>query len=79
MSRFHLAKDRENADYITPAEAAELLRVSQGYLRNSDCPKILLPGNGMTQKPLVRYRRSDLAVWADSHRISQTTPQKRRH
>jgi predicted DNA-binding transcriptional regulator AlpA len=48
-------------------EAAALLGVSVAYLRASECPKVLLPGNGPKGKPLVRYRQSDLRTWADQH------------
>ena len=47
---------------LTQKEAATLLRVSVSYLRQSDCPKLLLPGRG--KRPLVRYYRIDLLAWA---------------
>jgi hypothetical protein len=58
------ARDR----YLTQRQAAELLQVSVSYLRASNCPKVLLPGNGRRGKPLVRYRMHDLVSWADSRR-----------
>ena len=52
-------------ELLTQREAATLLRVSVSYLRASDCPKVLLPSGGPKQKPLVRYRRSDLDAWLE--------------
>src|SRR5713101_5563145 len=53
---------------LTQKEAAALLNVSPGYLRESSCPKILLEGNGSRGKPLVRYLRSDVLDWALARR-----------
>lgn len=53
---------------LTQREAADLLSVSPGYLRESSCPKLLLPGNGPRGKPLVRYVRSDVLAWALARR-----------
>lgn len=46
-------------------EAANYLGVSVAYLRASECPKVLLPGNGPAGKPLVRYRQSEIERWAE--------------
>lgn len=62
---------------LTQAQAAELLQVSQAYLRNSDCPKVLLAGHGSKGKNLVRYKRDDLEAWTTSRRVSATGPQRR--
>lgn len=59
---------------LKPRDAALLLQVSAGYLRDSDCPKILLPGLGRTAKPVIRYARDDLQGWARS----RTVPSSRR-
>lgn len=48
----------------TQAEAAKYLGVSVRYLRDSACPKVLLPGNGGRGQPLVRYNPVDVMVWA---------------
>jgi hypothetical protein len=55
---------------LTQKEAAKLLRVSVAYLRASNCPKHLLPGNGAQGKPLVRYRRSDVITWSLSRTLA---------
>jgi hypothetical protein len=51
---------------LTQREAAALLKVSERYLRASECPKVLLPGNGPKRKPIVRYRPSDIEKWSES-------------
>jgi hypothetical protein len=58
----------EHDELLTQKEAAALLRVSVAYLRASACPKLLLPGGGAKQKPLVRYLRSDVLAWAAAWR-----------
>jgi hypothetical protein len=55
---------------MTQKEAAAMLRVSVAYLRASDCPKVLLPGNGPARKPLVRYRRADVERWLERRRVA---------
>lgn len=47
-------------------EAAVMLGVSVAYLRASNCPKVLLPGNGPKGRQLVRYDQGDLRAWADA-------------
>jgi hypothetical protein len=59
-------------EFLTPKEAAKMLRVSPGYLRNSDCPKVLLPTQG--KRAIVRYDRIDLETWASKWKA---TPLKR--
>lgn len=49
----------------TQKEAARFLCVSARYLRDSDCPKVLLPGNGKAGQPLVRYDPTDVKAWAE--------------
>jgi hypothetical protein len=63
--------------FLTQKEAAALLKVSVGYLRASDCPKVLLPGNGRSAKPLVRYRRDDVVAWSERFGVRATVPQRR--
>lgn len=48
---------------LTQREAAEYLAVSARYLRESSCPKVLLPGHGKKGHPLVRYSLRDLHDW----------------
>jgi hypothetical protein len=44
-------------------EAAYYLGVSARYLRDSDCPKVLLPGNGKSGQPIVRYDPVHVKAW----------------
>lgn len=46
-------------------EAAQMLGVSVTYLRASDCPKVLLPGQGPKGRDSVRYDPEDLKAWRD--------------
>jgi ribosomal protein S12 len=62
---------------VSQREAAAFLGVSQSYLRASSCPKVLLPGNGPKDRPLVRYRLSDVATWAEQWTQRATVPQWR--
>lgn len=62
---------------ITQSEAAKALSVSATYLRHSDCPKVLLPGNGAHGKPLVRYRLSEVLAWAETWRVARSEPARR--
>lgn len=45
-------------------EAATYLGVTARYLRDSSCPKILLPGNGTKGQPIVRYDPAEVREWA---------------
>lgn len=54
----------------TAPEAAKFLSVSVGYLRESSCPKILLPSNGRGARELVRYDPKDVRAWALSRRVA---------
>lgn len=56
---------------LTQREAARLLRVSVSYLRESSCPKHLLPGNGPRGRPLVRYLRDEVLAWASARSLAQ--------
>lgn len=55
----------------TQKEAATELRVSVSYLRNSDCPKVLLPGNGKKGKPMVRYEIGQVRAWWEAKQPNQ--------
>ena len=46
------------------SEAAAYLGVTTRYLRDSSCPKILLPGNGAKGHPVVRYDPAEVREWA---------------
>jgi hypothetical protein len=63
-------------ELLTQKEAALVLRVSTRYLRNSDCPKVLLPP-ARGRRPLVRYRRADVMAWADAWSSRASVPQRR--
>ena len=52
----------------TQLEAAYYLGVSARYLRDSDCPKVLLPGTGKKGQPLVRYEPAAVKSWAEAWR-----------
>jgi hypothetical protein len=52
----------------TQREAAYYLGVSPRYLRESSCPKVLLPGNGEQGQPLVRYEAKQVREWAARRR-----------
>jgi hypothetical protein len=62
---------------VAQREAAAFLGVSQSYLRASSCPKVLLPGNGLKDRPLVRYRLSEVASWTEQWTQRATVPQRR--
>lgn len=48
----------------TQKETAARLRVSVSWLRASSCPKLFLPGNGKTDKPIVRYDPAEVETWS---------------
>jgi hypothetical protein len=50
----------------TQPEAAAYLGVTPRYLRDSSCPKMLLPGNGAKHQPMVRYDPAEVRTWARS-------------
>jgi hypothetical protein len=50
----------------TQREAAAYLGVTPRYLRDSSCPKMLLPGNGAKHHPVVRYDPTEVKAWARS-------------
>lgn len=64
----------------TQREAATFLAVTPRYLRDSDCPKILLPGHGPKGQPVVRYDPADVRAWArawhTSSRSERVAPRK---
>jgi hypothetical protein len=55
----------------TQAEAAMFLGVSVRYLRDSACPKILLPGHGKRGQSLLRYSPMDVMAWASKWRTER--------
>ncbi len=42
---------------------AAYLHVSERYLRESSCPRVLLPGNGTAGTPLVRFDPAEVKDW----------------
>jgi hypothetical protein len=47
----------------TQEEASAALKVSARYLRDSSCPKVLLPGQGPKGQRLVRYAPAAVRAW----------------
>ena len=65
MSTGRMTKaDDESERLWTQKEAAVFLGVTPRYLRDSSCPKILLPGNGKKGIPVLRYDPGDVRRWA---------------
>jgi hypothetical protein len=56
----------------TQREAAAYLGVTPRYLRDSSCPKMLLPGNGKKHQPMVRYEPAEVKAWARSWHAGYT-------
>jgi hypothetical protein len=56
------------SEILSQHEAAKLLQVSTRYLRDSGCPKLLLPSNGIHGRHLVRYIRVEVLAWAHNNR-----------
>lgn len=56
---------------LTIREAAQLLHVSTSYLRNSDCPKIRLPGGRGDGRQVIRFDRAELLAWVASHSVGR--------
>lgn len=57
---------------VRQREAAQAIAVSVAWLRASECPKVLLPGNGPKRRPLVRYRMSEVLAWAEQRKVKST-------
>lgn len=55
----------------TQREAAQFLGMTPRYLRESSCPKILLPGNGAKGQPVVRYDPDEVRAWVDAYRTNK--------
>lgn len=49
----------------TQEQAAAYLNVSTRYLRDSSCPKVLLPGNGRQREYLLRYKPEQVIQWVN--------------
>lgn len=64
--RTSVAGSLPNDRLWSQSEAAYFLRVSTRYLRESDCPKVLLPGNGAKGHEMVRYDPADVKAWAEN-------------
>lgn len=59
-----MATTERDAALWTQKQAAAFLSVTTRYLRDSSCPKILLPGNGAKGHPVLRYEPADVRAWA---------------
>jgi hypothetical protein len=58
--------DTDSAKLLNQRAAARLLGVSTSWLRSSSAPRLLLPGNGRSGQPLLRYSRIALLEWASA-------------
>jgi hypothetical protein len=56
----------------TQKQAAEFLRVSVRYVRDSSIPKLLLPGKGPARRPLVRYDPHAVQEWYNRHSTTES-------
>jgi hypothetical protein len=54
----------------TQKQAAGYLHVSTRYLRESSCPKVLLPGNGERGRALVRYEPATVRAWWQARQVT---------
>lgn len=52
----------------TLEQAADYLGVSARYFRDTDCPRVRLPGRGPRRQPLLRFVPAVVAVWAERWR-----------
>lgn len=66
----------DEARLWTQREAAAFLGVTPRYLRDSTCPKLLLPGNGPKGQPLVRYEPAEVRAWARSWHTGTCTARR---
>lgn len=55
----------------TQREAAAATRMCVRYLRDSDCPKVLLPSLKPGGRPSVRYDPEEVMAWARAHSTSR--------
>jgi len=60
----------DEEDLWRQKRAAAYLGVSTRYLRQSSCPKILLPGHGEHGKPLVRYEPAAVRAWWQARQVT---------
>jgi hypothetical protein len=60
----------------TQREAAAFLGVTPRYLRDSTCPKILLPGNGKKGQPVVRYDSKQVREWVAAWNTGSASPRR---
>ena len=65
------------ASLWTQREAAAYLHVTPRYLRDSSCPKILLPGNGPHGRPIVRYEPRAVRHWIAQRSVGHAVPEGR--
>jgi hypothetical protein len=62
----------EREQYWTQRDAAAFLGVSTRYLRNTACPKLVLPSTREHGRPTVRYVPEDVRAWAESFRSQRS-------
>lgn len=59
------------------SQAAEFLAVTPRYLRDCSCPRILLPGNGPSGRPVLRYDPDEVRAWARAWRTGESLKRRR--
>ena len=59
---------------LTAKQVADLLGVSERYVRDSAIPRLRLPGRGPKGQPLIRFRGSALGPWTDRYRTDREDP-----
>lgn len=52
----------------TIEQAATYLGVSARYLRDTDCPRLRLPGHGPKGQPIIRFLAAAVRAWAERWR-----------
>lgn len=68
------AADAANASHEslwTIEQAAAYLEVSPRYLRDTDCPRVRLPGHGVRRQAVIRYIPSVVRAWVDQWRTDR--------
>jgi hypothetical protein len=78
-TRHRGAYDEEvNVLLLTSREAARATHLSAGFLRASNCPKVLIKGHGRTSKSVVRYEPAELVKWIRAQSVKASHSQRRR-
>lgn len=71
----HVAPKDPNLEKLwTLRAAADFLGVSERYLRDSDCPRLRLPGGGIKGQPLIRFMPEVVRAWVQQWRTDENGP-----